>query len=410
MRLTKQTVYCFDSESFRYLAAMKTANLDLGNRDDYARSWERSVKETQRMLNHIRSVKPHSITATASLNTARKIITDLTIPMAEISRNISLNIQLIKEENSRLADRKLKGKQLKEALIVNRIDLETSQLEQPLTVCGHKSCVEVITNSNGNLVLNYKQRCHVPCNLKNVRTDTLNTEELEKCSIMINGQCASCGHCYKDHLHVTYEHREVMRQVEDVIIRQLLDSTMSDVDKRAHAVSVREMVIDEYRNEQMQIDIAGAKFGFYLKHNSITPYNDARVQYIQHQIKQEENKLRAMSGVTRSYFDQDARRATKEMIKSLENTMAAYREYDRMLEESVKNSSNLNGYITPLSGPDDIEQEVQRLYALEHFGKDLENARKNVVHKHQTARNEVTYELPQSEKSTMRGWFGSLFN
>ena len=108
IKLNMRTTYCFDSESFRYLAANKN-NVELGNREDYARSWERPARETERMLDHIQSISPHPIESTTSLNTTRKLITDLTIPMAEISRNISLNLQLIQDENARLTESKAKG-------------------------------------------------------------------------------------------------------------------------------------------------------------------------------------------------------------------------------------------------------------------------------------------------------------
>ena len=83
IKLNTSSTYCFDSESFRYLAAYKNG-VELGNRQDYSRSWERSVKETFRMLTQIRSLEPHAIASTTSLNAARKLITDLTIPIAEI--------------------------------------------------------------------------------------------------------------------------------------------------------------------------------------------------------------------------------------------------------------------------------------------------------------------------------------
>lgn len=97
IELTTDTVYNFDSESFRFLAALKNG-VDLGNRTDYEKSWERSVDECIRMLSQIASLAPHPITNTVTLNASRKLITDLTKPMAEISRLITLNIKMNEEE------------------------------------------------------------------------------------------------------------------------------------------------------------------------------------------------------------------------------------------------------------------------------------------------------------------------
>lgn len=58
--LVKQTIYCFDSESFRYLAAQKQ-HTDLGDVADYKKSWSHSSEETHRLVNYFRSLAPHQV-------------------------------------------------------------------------------------------------------------------------------------------------------------------------------------------------------------------------------------------------------------------------------------------------------------------------------------------------------------
>lgn len=82
LRLMHETTYCFDSEGFRYLAAHKNGH-DMENFDDFRRSWEQSSKETQRLLTHFTSRAPHRVRDTLSLNNARRLIQELTKPMAE---------------------------------------------------------------------------------------------------------------------------------------------------------------------------------------------------------------------------------------------------------------------------------------------------------------------------------------
>ena len=77
--LFRDTVYCFDSESFRYLAAYHQG-VDLGDREDYSRSWEISAQESHRLLTHIQGLKPHKIKSTVSLNDTRHMITELQTP------------------------------------------------------------------------------------------------------------------------------------------------------------------------------------------------------------------------------------------------------------------------------------------------------------------------------------------
>jgi hypothetical protein len=60
IELCKDTVYCFDSESFRYLAARKQG-VNIGDESDYDRSWKRSTEEAQRLLAHFKNLQPHQV-------------------------------------------------------------------------------------------------------------------------------------------------------------------------------------------------------------------------------------------------------------------------------------------------------------------------------------------------------------
>ncbi|CCX09272.1 Similar to hypothetical protein NECHADRAFT_55961 [Nectria haematococca mpVI 77-13-4]; acc. no. XP_003039543 [Pyronema omphalodes CBS 100304] len=93
--LFENTVYCFDSESFRYLAAYHQG-VDLGDRANYER-WEKSAKESQRLLTNFQKLKPHRVKSTVSLNQTRHLITELTKPMAEIMRAMTAIIKVNKE-------------------------------------------------------------------------------------------------------------------------------------------------------------------------------------------------------------------------------------------------------------------------------------------------------------------------
>ncbi|KAH7143649.1 hypothetical protein EDB81DRAFT_624600, partial [Dactylonectria macrodidyma] len=53
--LHEQNVYCFDSESFRFLAAHKKG-IDMGFPEVNARSWERSVAECKRLVKHFQEI------------------------------------------------------------------------------------------------------------------------------------------------------------------------------------------------------------------------------------------------------------------------------------------------------------------------------------------------------------------
>ena len=49
------------------------------------------------------------------------------------------------------------------------VDIDTEELDQPITVCTHKNCVEHKTLNDGGVVETiYSQECHTPCYLDGV--------------------------------------------------------------------------------------------------------------------------------------------------------------------------------------------------------------------------------------------------
>lgn len=97
--LSTATTYCFDSESFRYLAAYKQG-VPMDNEEKFHRSWDHSSKEAHRLLDYFASTQPHPVTSTLSLNGARKLILELTKPMASISDSIKKTSSCAKTRSS----------------------------------------------------------------------------------------------------------------------------------------------------------------------------------------------------------------------------------------------------------------------------------------------------------------------
>jgi hypothetical protein len=148
LSLTTHTTYCFDSESFRYLAAYKN-NVFLENEEDFRRSWKHSRMEALRLVKNFNSKPPHSVNNTLSLNGARELISELTKPMAEISQTIRANIALCADKEKDLGDKRLCGNQLRQRVQLQKIQLHPKNLDKPRTVCADPSCVEYKDDGNG---------------------------------------------------------------------------------------------------------------------------------------------------------------------------------------------------------------------------------------------------------------------
>ena len=91
-----QTVYCFDSESFRFLAAHKNG-VQMEQIDDFRLSWDRSWKEVKRLLEHFRTLPAHLVRSTLSLNRTRELIIQLSHISDKIDTAICINIQTLQE-------------------------------------------------------------------------------------------------------------------------------------------------------------------------------------------------------------------------------------------------------------------------------------------------------------------------
>lgn len=98
---SKRNTFCMDSESFRYLAAIKNGltqremeydenSADMPCFEDNVRSWQRSEVETARMMKYIDALQPHRTNDTLSMNKARQIVMCLAKPLADITQNIQV--------------------------------------------------------------------------------------------------------------------------------------------------------------------------------------------------------------------------------------------------------------------------------------------------------------------------------
>lgn len=104
--LNKQTVYCFDSEAYRFLATiLNDPPLQVeADYDNAEKSWNKSMAETKRMLAYINSLKPHETTRTLDITHARELVLNLTRPLGDISRHIHINKSILENDLQEIKD------------------------------------------------------------------------------------------------------------------------------------------------------------------------------------------------------------------------------------------------------------------------------------------------------------------
>lgn len=161
-----------------------------------------------RLLKHFQEQAPHQVQSTISLNSTRQLITQLTIPMVTISKNINTNIALAEDKVRELGDERLKGDELRGRLQTQRIQIHVTALNKPRTVCCDPSCTEVRSDGNQDdvLVTVYKQHCHAVCYLSGVQVDKMADPGLIDCAAFSGSSiCQHCSHHWQQHMHIFYE-------------------------------------------------------------------------------------------------------------------------------------------------------------------------------------------------------------
>ena len=355
--LSKHNVYCFDSESFRFLAALQVTGKAMDGLKDFQNSWDRSVSESRRLLSHCRTLPGHAVKSTLNLNRARDLITGLTKPMAETTAVIERTIRKNEELKQKLEETELTGKELKASLYFDTITLERVDLDQPRTVCSDAACSTNRLDGTGRKVVVYKSICHNACYMK-PEVERIGDPVLAECAAFDCGSrahCGSCKHHWSQHLHVVYELHDKATKSIDPKVQKRLAASESDYSIQKQAAESLQLLIERRRGEKQQLRNASIRFGLYLKTNSITAYNDHMLAYLDSQIK-EEKRVISDIGCDSSKLD------------SLQNTRNEYAEQIQAIEDSMRSQGNAE-----IPTEDAIELIVQDLYHLEEWGKNLKD-------------------------------------
>lgn len=380
--LFQHNVYCFDSESFRYLAARKRG-VDMGMLDDNGRSWLYSVTECRRLLKHVRGQPPHRVRSTMNLNETRHTIIRLSEPMALLAERIQNSIVVNRRMLKELSTKEFSREQLKEKLWVYKASLTTYPVDKPRTVCANPLCFDIQCDSDGATTIIYKAMCHKPCYLSGVDVNTKGHHILQHCAAMNqDGNCNKCGHHWMDHMHVCYDYRETTQKKVNSSIQKDLDNNRSAIQIQERGISDLKATIEEFEYEYQEIQKAAIDFAFFLKINSIVPYNDAMVEYLDHHINREK-ALAAVDG-------------KKEKLHSLQKIRGEYIQQTAILEAAMK-----CGEKTELLDEDGVHQRSAKLFGLKNYGEDLSDIMTKQEKASEDGYRETTYNV-----SVHKDWDG----
>ena len=157
-------------------------------------------------------------------------------------------------------------------------------------------------------------------------------------------------------MHIYYETKEVSKMVTDESIVQLLKSNLSEEEKKRRMIESKTDEVYELDEELKEIEKCSVKFAGFLKHNAITPYNDAMLAYLNHLIREEKDKISC--GGSDQY------------LRSMEKYLESYKQQIEILNREMRKGET----VCRIEELHEIEFLIDNLKALKHSGRHLKDA------------------------------------
>ncbi|RHZ71060.1 hypothetical protein Glove_262g37 [Diversispora epigaea] len=383
INLNQDTIYCFDNEPIRFLAADRAGVKFEKGYEEFSESWRKSVEESSRLLRYFENCKPHKINDTLLIKDVRDIMMRLAKPLAEIGTRIQTNIGFLHDHLKEIENTAETAKNLVDKLYTKQLDYKSEKLRHPRTVCTSPSCVQV-SIKNGVEIINYTTHCHDGCGLSGVERNVKKNPALKQCSAITNGICDFCGCNWDEHMHVDNELILVHTKVIDKDVENAINEKRSFQEQKKMAMEASLRKVAELKEEQKIITDINVKFVQFLRQSTIVPFVDSYIDYLDHFIREEQIKKNANS---KNFNDA--------ILKGLEDARKEYTEKIDLIKKAIENDDDS---IETISS-DDMSKIEQQLNELKHNGealKDIEKKeKKKYSQKHIFENREKYYTFPK---------------
>ncbi|CAG8512122.1 11302_t:CDS:1, partial [Acaulospora colombiana] len=295
IKVRKETTFCFDNESFRFLAATME-NVHLPDEDEYARSWEKSVRESLRLMEHVISRPPHKVKDMLSLNNSRKVIKFLMKPLADIQLFINRSVEQITELKEKVVSSEKTIEELTKSMDDIEYEFNVESLESPINVCTNKKC------SENNTI------CCKACHIKIKRNMTGRLFLWFCSSIGVDGKCKACGCSWKMHKQVVERETRKPIQITRSEVAEEVNKNKSEAERKQALIENIEFKLACLSSEKERIFGIKNKFVLFLKQNTIALFNDAYDEYVDNliklaKIKGEKERTRALETLKQEHSE-----------------------------------------------------------------------------------------------------------
>ncbi|BFI30419.1 hypothetical protein MPTK2_3g11990 [Marchantia polymorpha subsp. ruderalis] len=303
VEITESTMYCFDNEAFRYLAACQKPQGTSFQTEPPSRSWDQSVGACIRLLSTFNSVGAHLSNETVAIMKVKNIIESLEEPMIRLSEEINKNSIAIERKRKEIEDTKEDVDKLRKVLKepTKVVESTSYKLPYPRTICTSPACTTYDDLKDGRMQTLYRV-CHDRCTGYELSLFQAISVRLCSSMSMLAGKCIKCNCPAGDHKFVTHETKQELRRMEP--------EGPKDGHDPAAALKDIETKVMELEKEKKYINDAQIKFAFFLQEHSFTCTNDYTSRYLDRQVRQLRKELD-------HHVDEDRRKWILDRIKDL---------------------------------------------------------------------------------------------
>ena len=269
--LNGDTMFCVDNDAVRFLAARRNGvKFSEDDETQFAVSWEKSAKAIVKLMERVKTLRPHRVKNSLSVNDVRRRILQLDRPLTDLAQNIRENIRSIEDKTAELnvarkqmaADGDAVKRNDHKRLFLPRIELEIVPLPRPLLVCKSDGCTNEVTEG------------------PTTKTEYLCSTVRTKYSFYRSSSCTRCGCSLDSHWKLKYDCIAIRKLAgDDDVDTSSTDDTaaIQSMEKQLAELKARQLQLEK---EEKRVTDVSKKCGRYLRQNAVSPFNESASGYL----------------------------------------------------------------------------------------------------------------------------------
>lgn len=258
-----------------FLAAYKQ-NLQYipGSKSHHATLWTKSAGAVHRLVTTVIRLPAHDVSMTLKLNLTRSFLEGLVKPVVKFTTSTKTTEKNLEDDGRALAEVIAHGGDLAEKA-KTKITITVPvrhDLPQKQTICCYPNCVSQVKDENSVLRTVFKTVCHDNCEIT-APDEIKGVDDLQYCRpfrrclqifVGYKYKQKGCKHDWREHMPISYEFRNEVRTVDDVVVLDQIRSNEDTMQVVKHKIQTAQEYQEIIRKERAQIQTTRALFYVYL--------------------------------------------------------------------------------------------------------------------------------------------------